>query len=214
MIVPFQQKFEAWRETWLRGVLADSELGASAKSIAAFMNFYLNRETRGCFLLYETIAIGTAMSRRCAMENMKQLVERGHVRREPRRGKSNLLFPIVSGQNCGQPCEQSYRGGEEWRTPGVNNGAPQGVKNGAPITSDIEPLTLTCSSGLPTKERKQGRRRPIFISSDDPCWTTRVIPYAHLVLGFTPRGGCRSWSFSTDEWKLIEAAAAANGGGR
>jgi hypothetical protein len=150
-VIPFKDaepRFEAWRERWVRQVLGDPEAPHAAKAITSFVSFYLNRQSRSCFLSYETIATGVAMSPRYAKENMKWLVERGHVRREWRRGKSNLLFPVIRLR------------GEQMITPGVNSSSPPGVNNSSPITSEVEPLTLTLRArGLPRKQRGKKERQ-------------------------------------------------------
>ena len=100
-VVPFkldaEPRFEAWRERWVRQVLGDPEAPHAAKAITSFVSFYLNRQSRSCFLSNETIASGVAMSSRYVRSNMKWLAERGHVKRERRRGKSSLLFPRLRG---------------------------------------------------------------------------------------------------------------------
>ena len=41
LVLPFVQKFEAWREAWHRQVLADRQLGHRDKSVAGFLLWYL-----------------------------------------------------------------------------------------------------------------------------------------------------------------------------
>jgi hypothetical protein len=133
-VIPFQQRFEAWRETWHRQIIADPELSGADIKVAGFILWHLNRATRRCFLRYQTIATGTSLSDRSAKRGVGKLVDRGHLRREARPGKSNYFYPIIK------------QGGVIPDTPGVSSLALPAVTSLTPITSDIEPL-------IPTQER-------------------------------------------------------------
>src|SRR5262245_14763767 len=77
-------KFESWRETWLRKVVADPKLGHRAKTVATVLSFYLNRESRACFPSYETIAQAAGIVRQSAMQGVAELIEAGYLQRQSR----------------------------------------------------------------------------------------------------------------------------------
>jgi hypothetical protein len=99
------EKFEPWREAWVRPILADPKLGYVAKLVACFILWYLNRQTRDCFPSYQTIADGIGVDRRTAIRGVAELKARGYLQRQSRgKGQSNLYSPsdeVVSHQTLG-----------------------------------------------------------------------------------------------------------------
>jgi Helix-turn-helix domain len=86
--------FEAWKEGWLRSIIADSNLWNCDKAVAGFLSFHLNRETRSCFPSYATIGKGLGIDRLNARRSIKRLIAYGYLVRARRgRGQSNLYFP-------------------------------------------------------------------------------------------------------------------------
>lgn len=228
LVLPFVQKFEAWREAWHRQVLADRQLGHRDKSVAGFLLWYLNRQERACFPSYATIAAGVGITRRDAMRCVARLVACGHLLRQPRERKTNYYSPRVVA-----PCHQ-----------GGGTVPPGGGGKLDTLTSKSRTSDLTLGRALKIQEedrgspRKQGspnspsgvpsspgNSRPSaapggvprgaadgpFITFDSPKWPL-VEKYARDVLGFVPPGG-RGWHFTTEQWAAINAAAVANGGG-
>jgi hypothetical protein len=126
------QKFEPWREAWIRPILADPKLGYVAKLVACFLLWYLNRQTRDCFPSYQTIADGIGVNRRTAMRGVTELKTRGYLRRQSRgKGQSNLYSPtgqVVSRQTLGSV------------TPDTSTSVTPDT-----LTFEIEPLNEPCS---------------------------------------------------------------------
>jgi hypothetical protein len=175
-LIPFQPQFEAWREAWHRQVIADSELTGADIKVAGFILWHLNREARRCFLRYQTIETGTSLSHRSAERGVGKLVDRGHLRREPRPGKSNYFYPIVK------------QGGVIPGTPGGSFLAPPGVSSLAPITSEIEPLipTQEIRHAFDLKEGREGSRLPRKEGS--PSKASANQPSPSRMNGSIPRG--------------------------
>src|SRR5262245_59790904 len=92
-IIPFTPRFEACREHWHRRILASSRCGHRAARVAGFLVWHLNRDTRGCFPSYATIAKGVGIDRRDAKRDVKALIELGYLKRQRRGRKSNYYFP-------------------------------------------------------------------------------------------------------------------------
>jgi hypothetical protein len=140
-VLPFIQKFEAWRETWHRQVLADRQLGHRDKSVAGFLLWYLNRQDRACFPSYATIATGVGITRRDAMRCISRLMARGHLLRRPRERKTNYYSPRVVA-----PCHQ-----------GDGTLPPDGGGKTTTLTSDSRtPLMVR----LEAYERRTGKSFP------------------------------------------------------
>jgi hypothetical protein len=153
-VLPFIQKFEAWRETWHRQVLADRQLGHRAKSVAGFLLWYLNRQERACFPSYATIATGVGITRRDAMRCIARLMARGHLLRRPRERKTNYYSPLVVA-----PCHQ-----------GDGTLPPVGGGKTTTLTSDSRTSDLTLEKSLKTIQesgcpREEGTR---VLPSHDP----------------------------------------------
>ena len=153
-VLPFIQKFEAWRETWHRQVLADRQLGHRDKSVAGFLLWYLNRQDRACFPSYATIATGVGITRRDAMRCISRLMARGHLLRRPRERKTNYYSPRVVA-----PCHQ-----------GDGTLPPDGGGKTTTLTSDSRTSDLTLEKSLKTIQesgcpREEGTR---VLPSHDP----------------------------------------------
>jgi Helix-turn-helix domain len=157
-ILPFQPNqptsrkgsFEAWKESWVRAVFADEDLWGSDKSIAAFLAFHLNRETRTCFPSYSTIGRGLGINRSNARRSIRRLIARGYLRRERRgRGQSNVYCPA---------------GGVVTMTTRVVTVTTPGVVTGDPLTSESLTSDSTLKEGVVTvttgkEEKERGNSR-------------------------------------------------------
>ena len=143
LVLPFVQKFEAWREAWHRQVLADRQLGHRDKSVAGFLLWYLNRQERACFPSYATIAAGVGITRRDAMRCVARLVACGHLLRQPRERKTNYYSPRVVA-----PCHQ-----------GGGTVPPGGGGKLDTLTSKSRTSDLTLGRALKIQEEDRGSPR-------------------------------------------------------
>jgi hypothetical protein len=243
VVLPFQatqlRGFEAWRETWHRQVLADRELGHRDKSVAGFLLWYLNRQERACFPSYSTIAEGVGIDRRDAVRSIARLVACGHLLRRLRERQSNYYSPQVVApchQGVGVPCHQDSGavppggGGKsttltsDYRTSDLTledreerkGGLPRGKeeKKARPSVASSPSPSLN-NQDVPRGAPNGGGGDSTFVKFDTPQWDM-VERFGHKAVGkFFMRYGRSEglWLLKSD-LKAIEAAAAANGGGR
>ena len=244
-ILPFQVNqpinrkgsFEAWRENWVRTVIADSNLWNCDKSVAVFLSFHLNRETHACFPSYATIGKGVGIDRLNARRSIKRLIARGYLIREQRgKGQSNLYFPtgadVVADDHTPTRKVWSHTttgaAEEVWSytTTGVVADDHSGVVADDHLTSESLTSDLTLGSseekkaGLPRpKEKKEEKEakpsKEVWVKYDTPEWD-RVERFGHRATGkvFIRYGRVDgAWILKSD-LKAIEALAATNGGGQ
>jgi len=203
--------FEAWRESWLRAVFADENLWSSDKSVAAFLNFHLNRETRNCFPSYATIGRGIGRDRLNVRRSIKRLVARGYLTRERRgRGQSNLYYPAgMVTMTTGEVKE-----GVVNMTTGCGLYDHSGCGQYDHLTSE----SLTSDSTLEGSEREKGNPRearkeskqepktessPSNSSSSSPSRGTEIA----AAPGGVPPGGSKGdvWvKYDTPEWDRVQ----------
>jgi hypothetical protein len=142
-----EPRFEAWKESWLRQVHADPELGHRAKNVATALSWYLNRESKTTFASYRRLAKDIGINERLdARDSVKELQTRGHLQKQSRGpGKSNVLAPA----------------GVDIVPTGCGYSTHSGVGKTDSLTSLVEPPNRTCSSdGASLKKKSAGRPSP------------------------------------------------------
>lgn len=144
-ILHFTPQFEPWREHWHRRILADSHVGHRAARVAGFLVWHLNRDTRGCFPSYATIAKGVGIDRRNAKRDVKTLIDLGYLKRQQRGRTSNYYFPsgVVVNHQVGA-----------FQPPGGGSFSPPGGADLAPLTSDLTSDLTLLRESLFFEERK------------------------------------------------------------
>jgi hypothetical protein len=219
-ILPFQPNqptnrkgsFEAWRESWVRSIVADSNLWNCDKSVATFLSFHLNRETRSCFPSYATIGRGVGIDRLNARRSIKRLVARGYLVRERRgKGHSNLYFPAE-----GVVVHDHSDRGRVWSqtTTGVVVHDHSSVVVHDHLTSEsTSDLTLGSSekkNGLPRgpSAQKEEKKAKLSVGPSSPLKTENESAAAP---GGVPRaapngnGGESVWvKYDTPTWDMVE----------
>jgi hypothetical protein len=207
----FAQVREAWLQRWQEHDQLRHADRALVTQIFRHFNQCHYQETTELLAWpsWETIAARARLSRSSIFRGLQKLERLGalkiiHGGRDPKTGWKlpNAYHAIVL--NTGSP------GGTV--KPGQVSNRHKTRCQGETRLSDIDSSILK-KEGLPRKQEgsKQGKRPEVYIAVDD---SRRAVAerYVH-VLGFMPPKG-RGWSFSLDQWHLIELAAAANGGGQ
>jgi len=211
---PKAGSFAQAREAWLQRWQEHDQLSHADRVLVTqiFRHFNQRHYQETTELLawpsWETIAARARLSRSSIFRGLQKLERLGalkiiHGGHNPKTGWKlpNAYHAIVLNTRPGVTVKPGQ----------VSNGHKTRCQ-GETRLSDIDSSILK-KEGLPRKQEgsKQGRHPEIYIAVDDP---RRAVAerYVH-VLGFMPPKG-RGWSFSPDQWHLIELAAAANGGGR
>jgi hypothetical protein len=105
VILPFSHKFRTWdafnrwREQWIRGILADPNIGHRSKTVAVVIYLHLGKDTGSAFPGYEAIGKAAGIDRRSAIAAVKELISAGYLQKLPRHDvhgfdTSNLYIPV------------------------------------------------------------------------------------------------------------------------
>jgi hypothetical protein len=91
--------FPAWKETWLKKVMAQPDLPAMAFKVAFALSTFLNQRSRCCFPSRETLARETGITARGVQENLTALRRAGLLDIKRRGPHSSIYKPIIDSKD-------------------------------------------------------------------------------------------------------------------